>query len=145
MLNAQPVTFLQVHLHHEDTATQLHSRLEANYGKHWDEINNMRKVIISQMLKNHSQATLRSYFMEVGIAGLNVSRFWMGLSGVGRRVGELEWDLHLSVSHQPTLQSHGDDKMRGDPIEKASGQLLYQSSLDSSTKTLLETVLSFLQ
>ncbi|XP_070811438.1 apolipophorins [Pituophis catenifer annectens] len=54
----------KVHLHHEDTASQLHSRLEANYGKHWDEANNMRKVIISQMFKNHSQATLRNYFME---------------------------------------------------------------------------------
>uniref|UniRef100_A0A670YC36 Uncharacterized protein n=1 Tax=Pseudonaja textilis TaxID=8673 RepID=A0A670YC36_PSETE len=54
----------KVHLQHEDTATQLHSRLEANYGKHWDEANNMRKLIISQMFKNHSQATLRSYFME---------------------------------------------------------------------------------
>ncbi|XP_013916830.1 PREDICTED: uncharacterized protein LOC106544943 [Thamnophis sirtalis] len=54
----------KVSLYHEDTATQLHSRLEANYGKHWDEINNMRKVIISQTFKNHSQATLRSYFME---------------------------------------------------------------------------------
>ncbi|XP_058013738.1 uncharacterized protein LOC131185316 [Ahaetulla prasina] len=54
----------KVHLHHEDTAAQLHSLLEANYGKHWDEAGNMRKVIISQMFKNHSQATLRSYFME---------------------------------------------------------------------------------
>ncbi|XP_032086906.1 uncharacterized protein LOC116517843, partial [Thamnophis elegans] len=54
----------KVSLYHEDTATQLHSRLEANYGKHWDEVNNMRKVIISQTFKNHSQATLRSYFME---------------------------------------------------------------------------------
>ncbi|KAM6424394.1 uncharacterized protein PHA67_004969 isoform 2-T2 [Liasis olivaceus] len=54
----------KVHLHHEDTTSQLHSYLEANYGKHWDKTNNMRKVIISQMFKNHSQATLRSYFME---------------------------------------------------------------------------------
>ncbi|XP_070616334.1 uncharacterized protein [Erythrolamprus reginae] len=54
----------KVHLHHEDTATQLQSRLEANYGKHWDETNNMKKVIISQMFKNHSQTTLRGYFME---------------------------------------------------------------------------------
>ncbi|XP_053132427.1 uncharacterized protein LOC128336575 [Hemicordylus capensis] len=54
----------KVSLHHEESAPQLYSKLEVNYGKHWDEINNKRRVLISQTFKNNSYASLASYFME---------------------------------------------------------------------------------
>lgn len=56
---------LQVHLQHEERPSRLHSHLEMNYGKHWDEINNKKKLLISQTFKNSSSHSLASYFMEV--------------------------------------------------------------------------------
>ncbi|XP_025917655.1 uncharacterized protein LOC112964145 [Apteryx rowi] len=53
-----------VHLKHEASASWLSSQLEVNYGKHWDEINNRKKVLISQAFKNSSSSFLVNYFME---------------------------------------------------------------------------------
>lgn len=39
--------------------------MEVNYGKHWDEINNKKKLLISQAFKNSSSSSVVSYFMEV--------------------------------------------------------------------------------
>ncbi|XP_064582376.1 uncharacterized protein LOC135454311 [Zonotrichia leucophrys gambelii] len=54
----------QVHLKHEVTASWISSQMEVNYGKHWDEINNKKKVLISQAFKNSSSSSVVSYFME---------------------------------------------------------------------------------
>ncbi|NXT84545.1 YP015 protein, partial [Zapornia atra] len=54
----------KVHLKHEASASWLSSQLEVNYGKHWDEINNKKKLLISQAFKNSSSSSLVSYFME---------------------------------------------------------------------------------
>ncbi|XP_014791696.1 PREDICTED: uncharacterized protein LOC106884686 [Calidris pugnax] len=53
-----------VHLKHEASASRLSSQVEVNYGKHWDEINNKKKLLISQVFKNSSSSSLVSYFME---------------------------------------------------------------------------------
>ncbi|RMC17771.1 hypothetical protein DUI87_05436 [Hirundo rustica rustica] len=39
-------------------------QMEVNYGKHWDEINNKKKLLISQVFKNSSSSSVVSYFME---------------------------------------------------------------------------------
>lgn len=39
--------------------------MEVNYGKHWDEINSKKKLLISQAFKNSSSSSVVSYFMEV--------------------------------------------------------------------------------
>ncbi|NXV71254.1 YP015 protein, partial [Atlantisia rogersi] len=54
----------KVHLKHEASASWLSSQLEVNYGKHWDEMNNKKKLLISQAFKNSSSSSLVSYFME---------------------------------------------------------------------------------
>ncbi|XP_030814120.1 uncharacterized protein LOC115909152 isoform X2 [Camarhynchus parvulus] len=54
----------QVHLKHEVTASWISSQMEVNYGKHWDEIDNKKKVLISQAFKNSSSSSVVSYFME---------------------------------------------------------------------------------
>ncbi|NWX19911.1 YP015 protein, partial [Aegotheles bennettii] len=54
----------KVHLKHETSASWLSSQLEVNYGKHWDEINNKKKLLISQAFKNSSSSSVVNYFME---------------------------------------------------------------------------------
>ncbi|KAM6378848.1 uncharacterized protein J5M81_010458 [Pluvialis apricaria] len=54
----------KVHLKHETSASWLSSHMEVNYGKHCDEINNKKKLLISQAFKNSSSSSLVNYFME---------------------------------------------------------------------------------
>ncbi|XP_044534269.1 uncharacterized protein LOC123249339 [Gracilinanus agilis] len=54
----------KVQLQHEESVSRLHSMLEVSYGKHWDEINNQRKLRVSQTFKNDSGPALSNYFME---------------------------------------------------------------------------------
>ncbi|NXN55470.1 YP015 protein, partial [Rynchops niger] len=54
----------KVHLKHEASASWLSSQMEVNYGKHWDEINNKKKLLISQAFKNSSSSSLVNYFIE---------------------------------------------------------------------------------
>ncbi|XP_066186507.1 uncharacterized protein [Sylvia atricapilla] len=54
----------QVHLRHEVSASWISSQMEVNYGKHWDEVNNKKKLLISQAFKNSSSSSVVSYFME---------------------------------------------------------------------------------
>ncbi|KFW90663.1 Putative uncharacterized protein LOC400499, partial [Phalacrocorax carbo] len=54
----------KVHLKHEASASWLSSQMEVNYGEHWDEINNKKKLLISQAFKNSSSSSLVNYFME---------------------------------------------------------------------------------
>ncbi|NXW58173.1 YP015 protein, partial [Eurystomus gularis] len=54
----------KVHLKHEASPSWLSSQVEVNYGKHWDEINNKKKILISQAFKNSSSSSLVNYFME---------------------------------------------------------------------------------
>ncbi|XP_067407568.1 uncharacterized protein [Emydura macquarii macquarii] len=54
----------KVHLRHEERASRFYSQLEVNYGKHWDEINNKRKLLLSQTFKNSSNPSQVNYFME---------------------------------------------------------------------------------
>ncbi|XP_069503898.1 uncharacterized protein [Ambystoma mexicanum] len=59
-----PALSHKVQLKHAENASHLHSQLEVGYGKHWDEINNRRKVLVSQTFRNDSTATLANYMME---------------------------------------------------------------------------------
>ncbi|NXK31333.1 YP015 protein, partial [Piprites chloris] len=57
----------KVHLKHEVSASWLSSQMEVNYGKHWDEKNNKKKLMISQAFKNSSSPSVVSYFMEFAL------------------------------------------------------------------------------
>ncbi|CAI5792169.1 XP_028562168.1LOW QUALITY PROTEIN: uncharacterized protein LOC114584447 [Podarcis lilfordi] len=78
----------KVDLRHEETVSRLHSRLELNYGKHWDEINNKRRVIVSQTFTNSSRPALTSYFMEFTI-----------------QVPEKQVDYRTQLQHSCSIQS----------------------------------------
>ncbi|NXF96281.1 YP015 protein, partial [Eubucco bourcierii] len=54
----------KVHLKHEASTSWLSSQMEVNYGKHWNEINNKKKLLISQTFKNSSSSSLVNYFVE---------------------------------------------------------------------------------
>ncbi|XP_077043164.1 uncharacterized protein LOC143695376 [Agelaius phoeniceus] len=59
--------FYSLELGHEFHCVQAPSyshQMEVNYGKHWDEINNKKKVLIGQAFKNSSSSSVVSYFME---------------------------------------------------------------------------------
>ncbi|XP_054017227.1 uncharacterized protein LOC128897188 [Dryobates pubescens] len=60
----------KVHLKHEASASWLSSQMEVNYGKHWNEINNKKKLLISQAFKNSSSSSLVNYFMEFTVQAL---------------------------------------------------------------------------
>ncbi|NXF02976.1 YP015 protein, partial [Smithornis capensis] len=57
----------KVHLKHEASASWLSSQVEVSYGKHWDQINNKKKLLISQAFKNSSSSSIVSYFMEFAL------------------------------------------------------------------------------
>lgn len=59
---------LQIHLRHEESASHVKSALDMSYGKHWDEINNKRTLLLSQSFKNQSTLNHTSYTLEVGRA-----------------------------------------------------------------------------
>ncbi|XP_057263855.1 uncharacterized protein LOC130598454 [Pezoporus wallicus] len=54
----------KVNLKHETSASWLSSQMEISYGKHWNQINNRKKLLISQAFKNSSSSSLVNYFME---------------------------------------------------------------------------------
>uniref|UniRef100_UPI00398EF8D6 uncharacterized protein n=1 Tax=Pristiophorus japonicus TaxID=55135 RepID=UPI00398EF8D6 len=54
----------KLHLQHEENESRTNTQLEINYGKHWDEINNRKKIFITQLFKNDSSLSLTNYFME---------------------------------------------------------------------------------
>ncbi|XP_035276169.1 uncharacterized protein LOC118228818 isoform X3 [Anguilla anguilla] len=57
----------KVHLRHEEGPGHIQSALDLSYGKHWDEINNKRRVLLSQAFKNQSRHALTSYLLEFSL------------------------------------------------------------------------------
>ncbi|KAJ7409931.1 hypothetical protein BTVI_55017 [Pitangus sulphuratus] len=57
----------KVHLKHEASASWLSSQMEVNYGKHWNETSNKKKLLLSQAFKNSSSPSVVSYFMEFAL------------------------------------------------------------------------------
>lgn len=55
----------QIHLRHEESSSHIKSSLDVSYGKHWDEINNKRTLLLSQSFKNQSTHNHTSYTLEV--------------------------------------------------------------------------------
>lgn len=55
----------QIQLRHEESPSHIKSSLDMSYGKHWDEINNKRTLLLSQSFKNQSKQNNTSYTLEV--------------------------------------------------------------------------------
>ncbi|XP_033883614.3 uncharacterized protein LOC117416563 isoform X1 [Acipenser ruthenus] len=94
----------KVQLKHEESAAHTESTLHVSYGKHWDEINNKRRLVLSQTFKNHSKPALTNYFMEFSLQlpDRQVS-YRTQLQHSHLRQGHLESSTHLKV--------HYNDKM----------------------------------
>ncbi|KAM6948683.1 uncharacterized protein FYW47_016632 [Aplochiton taeniatus] len=57
----------KIQLRHEESPSLIKSSLEVSYGKHWDEINNKRRLLLSQMFKNQSRHNHTSYALEFSL------------------------------------------------------------------------------
>ncbi|KAK7945812.1 hypothetical protein WMY93_001540 [Mugilogobius chulae] len=57
----------KVQVRHEESPSLVKSHLDLSYGKHWDELNNRHKLILSQMFKNQSTHNHTSYTLEFSL------------------------------------------------------------------------------
>ncbi|KAM8838905.1 uncharacterized protein ACB058_015501 isoform 2-T2 [Synchiropus picturatus] len=57
----------RVHIRHEESPSHVKSSLDMSYGKHWDEINNKRTLLLSQSFKNQSTDNHTSYTLEFNL------------------------------------------------------------------------------
>ncbi|XP_037314999.2 uncharacterized protein LOC119209652 [Pungitius pungitius] len=64
--NTGPINH-KVHLRHEEGRGHIKSSLDMSYGKHWDEINNKRTILLSQSFRNQSTQNHTSYTLEFGL------------------------------------------------------------------------------
>uniref|UniRef100_A0A6I8P492 Vitellogenin domain-containing protein n=1 Tax=Ornithorhynchus anatinus TaxID=9258 RepID=A0A6I8P492_ORNAN len=117
----------KVELQHEESASRLHSQLDVSYGKHWDELNNKKKLRISQIFKNDSGPALSNYFMEFALLvperQVNY-RTQLQHSSFSR--GHVEIGTHLKVQYNERLPFvaglQWKDTSRG-PLRKWEGAL----------------------
>ncbi|XP_042197113.1 uncharacterized protein LOC103188418 [Callorhinchus milii] len=54
----------KLQVQHEESESRTQTQLQINYGRHWDEINNKKKIFITQLFKNDSSSSLANYLME---------------------------------------------------------------------------------
>ncbi|CAK6952249.1 uncharacterized protein LOC121908222 isoform X2 [Scomber scombrus] len=64
--NAAPINH-KIHLRHEESPSHVKSSLDVSYGKHWDEMNNKRTLLLSQSFKNQSTQNHTSYTLEFSL------------------------------------------------------------------------------
>ncbi|XP_039672137.1 uncharacterized protein LOC120568593 [Perca fluviatilis] len=64
--NTAPINH-KIHLRHEESPSHIKSALDMSYGKHWDEINNKRTLLLSQSFKNQSTQNHTSYTLEFSL------------------------------------------------------------------------------
>ncbi|XP_029309262.1 uncharacterized protein LOC115022426 [Cottoperca gobio] len=64
--NTAPINH-KIHLRHEESPVHIESSLDMSYGKHWDEINNKRTLLLSQSFKNQSTHNHTSYTLEFSL------------------------------------------------------------------------------
>ncbi|XP_074545635.1 uncharacterized protein LOC141804879 [Halichoeres trimaculatus] len=64
--NTAPINH-KVHFRHEESPSHIKSVLDVSYGKHWDEINNKRTLLLSQSFKNQSTPNHTSYSLEFSL------------------------------------------------------------------------------
>ncbi|XP_070774929.1 uncharacterized protein [Enoplosus armatus] len=64
--NTAPINH-KIHLRHEESPRHIKSALDMSYGKHWDEINNKRTLLLSQSFKNQSTQNHTSYTLEFSL------------------------------------------------------------------------------
>ncbi|KAF7669802.1 hypothetical protein LDENG_00124500 [Lucifuga dentata] len=64
--NTAPINH-KIQLRHEESPSHIRSILDISYGKHWDEINNKRTLLLSQSFKNQTTQNHTSYTLEFNL------------------------------------------------------------------------------
>nr|XP_040026805.1 uncharacterized protein LOC120815845 isoform X3 [Gasterosteus aculeatus aculeatus] len=64
--NTGPINH-KIQLKHEESREHIQSSLDMSYGKHWDEINNKRTILLSQSFRNQSTQNHTSYTLEFSL------------------------------------------------------------------------------
>ncbi|XP_070830189.1 uncharacterized protein [Chaetodon trifascialis] len=64
--NTAPINH-KIHLRHEESSNHIKSAVDMSYGKHWDEINNKRTLLLSQSFKNQTTQNHTSYTLEFSL------------------------------------------------------------------------------
>uniref|UniRef100_UPI0037E98E19 uncharacterized protein n=1 Tax=Semicossyphus pulcher TaxID=241346 RepID=UPI0037E98E19 len=64
--NTAPINH-KIHFKHEESPQHIKSALDVSYGKHWDEINNKRTLLLSQSFKNQTTPNHTSYTLEFSL------------------------------------------------------------------------------
>ncbi|XP_036941120.1 uncharacterized protein LOC119011822 isoform X1 [Acanthopagrus latus] len=97
--NTAPINH-KIHLRHEESASHVKSALDMSYGKHWDEINNKRTLLLSQSFKNQSTLNHTSYTLEFifQVPEKNLNYRTQLLHSHLRQVGS-ECSTHLKVNY----------------------------------------------
>uniref|UniRef100_A0A3B3R7Z2 Vitellogenin domain-containing protein n=1 Tax=Paramormyrops kingsleyae TaxID=1676925 RepID=A0A3B3R7Z2_9TELE len=94
----------KVLLKHEEASGQIQSSLDLSYGKHWNEINNKRRVLLSQSFKNESRHTLTSYLLEFSLQVLEKHiQYRTQLLHSHLRQNGVESSTHLKVNYNDQL------------------------------------------
>ncbi|XP_019733519.1 apolipophorins isoform X1 [Hippocampus comes] len=57
----------KIHFRHEESPSHVRSSVDMSYGKHWDEINNKRTLLLSQSFKNQTTQNHTSYILEFNL------------------------------------------------------------------------------
>ncbi|XP_069367780.1 uncharacterized protein [Paralichthys olivaceus] len=90
----------KIHLRHAESQSHINSALHMSYGKHWDEINNKRTVLLSQSFKNQSTLNHTSYTLEFSlkVPEKNLNYRTQLLHSHLRQVGS-ESSTHLKINY----------------------------------------------
>ncbi|CAB1444060.1 unnamed protein product [Pleuronectes platessa] len=97
--NTAPINH-KIHLRHAESQSHINSALHMSYGKHWDEINNKRTVLLSQSFKNQSTQNHTSYTLEFSlkVPEKNLNYRTQLLHSHLRHVGS-ESSTHLKINY----------------------------------------------
>ncbi|XP_034558150.1 uncharacterized protein LOC117826305 [Notolabrus celidotus] len=97
--NTAPINH-KVHFRHEESPSHIKSVLDVSYGKHWDEINNKRTLLLSQSFKNQSSPNHTSYTLEFNlqVPENNLNYRTQLLHSHLRQIGS-ESSTHLKVNY----------------------------------------------
>ncbi|KAL4608231.1 hypothetical protein GN956_G25230 [Arapaima gigas] len=91
-------------MRHEEAPELIQSELDLSYGKHWNEINNKRRVLLSQSFKNQSRNSLTSYILEFSLQMLEKHlNYRTQLLHSHMRQKGAESSTHLKVNYNDQL------------------------------------------
>ncbi|XP_041659525.1 uncharacterized protein LOC121520216 [Cheilinus undulatus] len=132
--NTAPINH-KIHIRHEESPSHIKSSLDVSYGKHWDEINNKRTLLLSQSFKNQSSPNHTSYALEfsLNVPEKNINYRTQLLHSHLRQLGS-ESSTHLKVNYNNLMPLVAGLHWKSPP--KDSLQKKWEGSLNMDTPWL---------